>query len=314
MKKNIDILDMYIHNLEHIKSRSKYTVRNYKSDLTKFILFIEEINVSYNYAGRNIARQFLDKLSNMGYTEKSIRRITVSIKTFYTWLDRNNYALKNDPGDSILNLRYKKLSKSLPKYLTKNEISELINIKPDPSNPIQIRNYFILEILYATGIRVSELININIEDIDETNNQIRVLGKGLKERICIYGHEASIALQNYLINSRPILNKKNRDNNYLLINKYGNQLSTRGIQRITNQLGKQAGLLRKVHPHLLRHSFATHLVENNADLRIVQQLLGHESANTTQIYTAINTVSYRKAISEALNNTRKKEKSREIHN
>ena len=122
------------------------------------------------------------------------------------------------------------------------------------------------------------------------------------------------ALQNYLINSRPILNKNNRDNKYLLINKYGNQLSTRGIQRITNQLGKQAGLLRKVHPHLLRHSFATHLVENNADLRIVQQLLGHESANTTQIYTGINTVSYRKVISEALNNTRKKENSREIHN
>ena len=134
--------------------------------------------------------------------------------------------------------------------------------------------------------------------------------KGMKERICIYGEEADRSLSKYLKNARPQLMHEN-SSSALFINKMGNRISTRAIQRITSSYGKKAGSLKKIHPHLIRHSFATHLVQNNADLRIVQQLLGHTSANTTQIYTSINTIGYRPIISKALKNTRSIEKNRE---
>ncbi|MDG1990511.1 MAG: tyrosine-type recombinase/integrase [Dehalococcoidia bacterium] len=311
MHKNKPILiNEYTDYLSEIKKRSEFTIRNYKGDLTKFQNYLNENNIEILMASRSIARAFLDELSRKNYSEKSLRRITASIKTFYTWLYKNNYQLKNKAGDSILNLKYRKLPKNMPKYLTTNEIDELINSEENNLKPIEIRNQCIIELLYATGIRVSELVTIDLEDIDMINMQLRVMGKGMKERICIFGEEAAISMKRYIKESRPHLNKSN-SSDALLLNNAGNRLSTRAIQRITSQMGKQAGILKKIHPHLLRHSFATHLVQNNADLRVVQQLLGHSSANTTQIYTGINTVAYRSTITKALENTRKIEKSRE---
>jgi len=303
-------LDEYIVYLSEIKNRSKYTVRNYSNDIVKFLNFLDIENVNYLNAGRINARDFIDELSSNDYSEKSLRRITASIKSFYKWIAVNDYNLVNEPGDSILNLKYRKLPKSLPKYLTINEVSELISDDKKDSNPIETRNHCIMELLYATGVRVSELVSLNVDDIDKTNFQIRVMGKGMKERICIYGEEADRSLSKYLKNARPQLMHEN-SSSALFINKMGNRISTRAIQRITSSYGKKAGSLKKIHPHLIRHSFATHLVQNNADLRIVQQLLGHTSANTTQIYTSINTIGYRPIISKALKNTRSIEKNRE---
>ncbi|MAX11195.1 MAG: recombinase XerC [Chloroflexi bacterium] len=303
-------LDEYIVYLSEIKNRSKYTTRNYANDIMKFLHFLERNNINYLNAGRINARDFIEELSSNDYSEKSLRRITASIKSFYKWIAINDYNLLNKPGDSILNLKYRKLPKSLPKYLTINEVNELISDDDKESNPIETRNHCIMELLYATGVRVSELVSLNLNDIDKSNFQIRVMGKGMKERICIYGEEADRCLSKYLKNARPQLLQKNSPN-ALFINKMGNRISTRAIQRITSNFGKKAGSLKKIHPHLIRHSFATHLVQNNADLRIVQQLLGHTSANTTQIYTSINTIGYRPIISKALKNTRSIEKNRE---
>ena len=303
-------LDEYIVYLSEIKNRSMYTVRNYSNDIVKFLNFLEIENINYLNAGRVNARDFIDELSSNDYSEKSLRRITASIKSFYKWIAVNDYNLVNEPGDSILNLKYRKLPKSLPKYLTINEVSELISDDTKESNPIETRNHCIMELLYATGVRVSELVSLDVNDIDKINFQIRVMGKGMKERICIYGEEADRSLSKYLKNARPQLMHEN-NSSALFINKMGNRISTRAIQRITSNYGKKAGSLKKIHPHLIRHSFATHLVQNNADLRIVQQLLGHTSANTTQIYTSINTIGYRPIISKALKNTRSIEKNRE---
>tara|TARA_B110000014_G_scaffold263215_1_gene259234 strand:- start:4443 stop:5375 length:933 start_codon:yes stop_codon:yes gene_type:complete len=303
-------LDEYIVYLSEIKNRSMYTVRNYSNDIVKFLNFLDIENINYLNAGRVNARDFIDELSSNDYSEKSLRRITASIKSFYKWIAVNDYNLVNEPGDSILNLKYRKLPKSLPKYLTINEVSELISDDTKESNPIETRNHCIMELLYATGVRVSELVSLDVNDIDKINFQIRVMGKGMKERICIYGEEADRSLSKYLKNARPQLMHEN-NSSALFINKMGNRISTRAIQRITSNYGKKAGSLKKIHPHLIRHSFATHLVQNNADLRIVQQLLGHTSANTTQIYTSINTIGYRPIISKALKNTRSIEKNRE---
>ena len=303
-------LDEYIVYLSEVKKRSKYTIRNYAHDIIKFLTFLNTEEIHYLSAGRIDAREFVDSLSANNYSEKSLRRITASIKSFYKWLEINGYNLLSEPGDSIHNLKYRKLPKSLPKYLTVNEVNELISDDIEESNPIEIRNHCIMELLYATGVRVSEIVSLNLDDIDKTNLQIRVMGKGMKERICIYGEEAEKSLSKYLKDARPHLESENRSD-ALFINKMGNRISTRAIQRITNNYGKKTGSLKKIHPHLIRHSFATHLVQNNADLRIVQQLLGHTSANTTQIYTSINTIGYRPIISKALKNTRSIEKNRE---
>ena len=307
---NNKALDEYIVYLSEIKNRSKYTIRNYANDIVKFLHFLERGNINYLNAGRINARDFIEELSSNNYSEKSLRRITASIKSFYKWIAINGYNLLNKPGDSILNLKYRKLPNSLPKYLTINEVSELISDDTKESNPIETRNHCIMELLYATGVRVSELVSLNLNDIDKSNFQIRVMGKGMKERICIYGEEADRSLSKYLKKARPQLLQEN-SSNALFINKMGNRISTRAIQRITSNFGKKAGSLKKIHPHLIRHSFATHLVQNNVDLRIVQQLLGHTSANTTQIYTSINTIGYRPIISKALKNTRSIEKNRE---
>ncbi len=310
-KKEAELLDRYKVYLTEIKKRSPFTIRNYEGDLKKFQNYLNENNTEILKAGRSISRAFLDKLSGGGYSEKSLRRITASIKTFYTWLYKNDYQIKNNLGDSILNLKYRKLPKNMPKYLTINEIDELISSDKENISPIEIRNNCIIELLYATGIRVSELVTIDLEDIDNVNMQLRVMGKGMKERICIFGEEAALSIKKYIKDSRPHLKHGNISTYALFLNNSGNRISTRAIQRITSQAGKQSGILKKIHPHLLRHSFATHLIQNNADLRVVQQLLGHSSANTTQIYTSINTVAYRSTITKALENTRKIEKSRE---
>ena len=221
MHKNKPILiNEYTDYLSEIKKRSEFTIRNYKGDLTKFQNYLNENNIEILMASRSIARAFLDELSRKNYSEKSLRRITASIKTFYTWLYKNNYQLKNKAGDSILNLKYRKLPKNMPKYLTTNEIDELINSEENNLKPIEIRNQCIIELLYATGIRVSELVTIDLEDIDMINMQLRVMGKGMKERICIFGEEAAISMKRYIKESRPHLNKSN-SSDALLLNMQG---------------------------------------------------------------------------------------------
>ena len=184
----------------------------------------------------------------------------------------------------------------LPKFLSDKEMDKIFEVSTD-NNSIEERDRLIIELLYATGLRVSELVNIKIKDIDMNNKTIKVLGKGSKERIVLYNNHTKDALSKYLSNGYHELNKKN--NNYLILNKNGDKLSDRYVRNIINKLVRKAGLNIKISPHTIRHTFATDMLEEGADLVTVKELLGHESLNTTSIYTHITNEQIKKTYNMA---------------
>ena len=200
---------------------------------------------------------------------------------FYKYLEIHNI-IDYNPFKSIRN---PKKEKKLPNFLQYEELETIINsIKLD--NPLNIRNRLIIELLYASGIRVSELVNLKISDIDFNKREIRVLGKGSKERITFYGDYCEEILNLYLDSAREELLQDNK-NDYLILNKYGNKITSRGIEGIINKLIDELSIKHHISPHVLRHTFATDLLNNGADLKSVQELLGHSSLSTTEIYTHI---------------------------
>jgi integrase/recombinase XerC len=201
----------------------------------------------------------------------------------------------------MLRLRTPKAAKRLPRVLQQTDVDKLLNsIVGDDAGAI--RNRAVLELLYATGIRVSEVTSIDVRDIDMNLMQVYVTGKGNKERICLFGEPAWMALSRYFEDARPLLVKDMQTACFL--NRFGQRLSQRSVQRLVSNAGIQVGIKTNVHPHLLRHSFATHLVERGADIRVVQHLLGHSSPDTTQIYTALSGSSDSEEIQTALENAR----------
>ncbi len=190
--------------------------------------------------------------------------------------------IKKNPCDGI---KSPKLAHTLPNYLTEEEINKLLDIRL--TKPIDYRNKAMLEVLYATGTRISELINLELNHIDFDECIIRVVGKGKKERIIPLGHTALESLQNYIINYREFLVKESTTN-YVFLNKNGTKISRQGFFKILKSLAKHAGIEKEISPHILRHTFATHLLNNGADLRVIQELLGHENLETTEIYSHIS--------------------------
>ena len=244
---------------------------------------------------------YLRAVKESGVSPASIRRIAVTIRGFYTWLDSSGRTLTPSKGQSILSLRTPKNPKRLPHLLEQPDIDVLMTRLPG-NEPTNIRDRAIIELLYATGVRVSELVGLDTRDIDFNQMQIRVIGKGSKERICLFGLPAKEALQNYLENGRATLVSGGEAAFFL--NRFGKRLSQRSVQRLVKSAGIKVGLSLSIHPHLLRHSFATHLVESGADIRLVQHLLGHSSPDTTQIYTALSKRSSGEEISSALSRAR----------
>lgn len=277
-------LDAYLAHLAEVKRRSPHTVRNYRTDLADFLAFLEEMRRDYRDAGREDGRAYLGALRIRDLSEASVRRRATTIAGFYRWLDREGYELQARPGDSMLRLRYPKVTKRLPRYLSQEDAGSLVEA-PDDDSPLGLRDRAILELLYGAGLRVSELVGLDTSDVDLANRQVRVLGKGGSERVSLFGDLAAAAVRRYLEAGRPELAAGAEA--ALLLNRSGGRLSARSVQTIVRRMGMQAGIAQRVHPHLLRHSFATHMLEGDADLRVVQHLLGHASADTTQIYTAV---------------------------
>lgn len=215
------------------------------------------------------------------YKSKTIARHVSSLKSFYKYLFRQEI-IKENP---MILISIPKVEKTLPKYLNVNNLETLLNI-PNQNEPLGLRNALIMEMLYSTGVRVSELVNIKITDIDFNNRRILILGKGNKERYVLYSKVCAKLLNDYLNKSRDTLLKENTD--YLLLNKNGTKLSDRGIRLIIDNIVKASSLKLKISPHTLRHTFATHLLNNGADLKTVQELLGHENISTTGIYTHVS--------------------------
>lgn len=280
---NMNNLDKYIDYLLYEKAYSKHTILNYKDDILEYLDFLKLEELEYENIVYEDLRYYLvylkDKKKN---SNSSIDRKISALRGFYKYLV-NLKILEVNPFDIVSG---PKKEKKLPRYFEYNELEELFD-SVDISSIIGRRDRLILELLYATGVRVSEMVEIKVSDIDISNRNINIIGKGNKERIVKFGEYCLDAINDYLDNSYNKLNINNI--NYLFLNSRGSKLTDRGVRYILDNLIKKTSLNKKISPHMLRHSFATHLLNNGADLLTVQKLLGHESIKATQVYTHVST-------------------------
>ncbi|MDR4506313.1 MAG: tyrosine recombinase XerC [Candidatus Scalindua sp.] len=272
----------FIRKLEHEKSSSVHTLRAYEKDLSQFDSFLmEEKSEGLRQVNHLMLRKYLAVLRKYNYSKTTVARKLAALRSFFKFL---NYEGMLD-SNPIETLRIPKQSKKLPNFLAIHDVDILINT-PDTSNPMGLRDKAILETLYSTGMRVSELVKLNEEDIDLSGGMVKVQGKGKKERLVPIGGYAVKAIQEYL---RTKKKKRSYQSTPLFLNKYGDRLTSRSIGRSLDKYVKVSGVNSGTSPHTLRHSFATHLLDKGADLRSVQELLGHSNLSTTQIYTHITT-------------------------
>ncbi len=301
-------LERYLDELRSVRRRSPLTIRNYRRDLAGFLAFLAARGVEFDRAGRELAREYLGALRAEDVAQASVKRVASTIRAFYGWLEREGELPAGTPGDSILRLRFPKAPRLLPHFLSEQEADDLV-AAPGDATPRGLRDRALLELLYGAGLRVSEAASLDSADLDLTNRQLQVIGKGERPRVCLFGEPARRALREYLDRGRPELAQGAEA--ALFLNRSGGRLSVRSIQTIVRRAGTEAAIRQRVHPHLLRHSFATHMLEHDADLRIVQQLLGHASADTTQIYTAVTSSRQQAIVSTALARARDVEQARD---
>ena len=269
------------------KNFSEHTLSAYCSDIVSYILWLNgESCVNVNF---DKLREYLHFIQRFDYKKTTVARKTASIRTFYKFLFREKY-IDSNPA---ISLSAPKRPKPLPKFLTPDEVEQILNnVKID--TPAGFRNRVILELLWATGMRVSELSNLNFGDINLEENEIRVFGKGAKERIVLMSDRAKNYLQQYINSARALIvapeykTPDQSDNSPLFINNTGYRLQNKTIRKAINDTVEKIELPKKVTPHVFRHSFATKLIENGADLRVVQELLGHAGISNTQIYTHVS--------------------------
>ena len=277
------MLDSYLDYLLYQKSYSKYTVNSYKADIIEFLNYCKKECIDYEKIEYSDTRLYLMYLKDArGDNNSSINRKLSSLRGFYKYLVNKNIIENN----VFALLNGQKKSKKLPRYFEYNELEELFKV-PDTSKAIGQRDLLILEMLYATGVRVGELVNIKLKDINKSDRKILIFGKGSKERNVEYGEYCEDILNKYIKEGRPSLLKK--ENQYLFLNHLGDKLTERGVRYILNDLIKKTTITKNISPHMLRHSFATHLLNEGCDLLSVQKLLGHESISATQVYTHVTT-------------------------
>jgi integrase/recombinase XerD len=274
----------YLHFLRLEKSVSENTYTSYKTDLERYCAFLEDNNLSSAAKVTTAhASRFVQSLSTTGLSPQSIARAVSAIRGFHRFLIGEDLA--ND--DPTQNLESPKRAKSLPEVLSLAEVNAILE-QTDNRTPLGIRDRAILEVLYATGIRVSELINLKQSNLLFDEELIMVFGKGSKERLVPIGRSAREWVTTYQHETRLHIAKPQRSHDYLFLNARGGRITRRSIWSIVSKYAKKAGIKREVHPHTFRHSFATHLLEGGADLRAVQEMLGHADIATTQIYTHID--------------------------
>jgi len=299
-----EVFNKYVNYLEAERNVSPYTVRNYTTDLLDFFRFLKAKGIdSLRDVDKPVLRNYLSHLMEQGLVKASIARKLSAIRSFYRYLLREGMV----PTSPVATTSSPKLDRRLPSFLTIEEVERLLEA-PDLSKPDGLRDRALMELLYASGLRVSELVNLNLEPVNLNTNEIRVLGKGAKERVVLIGKPAAEALSIYLSQGRPELLGRKLSNT-LFLNRYGERLIERGVQRILEKYANIAGIDKRVHPHLLRHTFATHLLDGGADLRVVQELLGHADLSSTQIYTHVTKSQARKVYLSA--HPRAQEKSNE---
>jgi integrase/recombinase XerC len=290
---NTDIIETFINYLRSEKGYSDHTIRNYRIDLKQFLDFLNEKGRLAGEKKRSPDLESIDFLTIRGYLGNLFgryRRTTIArklstLRSFFHFLERRGIGSGNPAAD----ISTPRQGKYIPVYLPVDEMFRLLEA-PDKEKPLGLRDLAILEVFYSSGIRVSELAGLNFSNIDFEQRLVRVLGKGNKERIVPIGKSALRAIENYIEATRPLRKKNLSDiqDAPLFINYRGGRLTTRSISRIIKKYGKDCGLMTEITPHSLRHTFATHLMDGGADLRSVQELLGHVSLSTTQKYTHVS--------------------------
>lgn len=277
------VLEDFFHFLQIERGLAENTLKSYRRDLEQYIQYIDK--VSQKSSCESIVRSdiigFLHMLKDDGKSSSTIARCISSIRSFHQYLIREQIA-SHDPS---LHIEIPRKHRELPDILSTTEIDQLLSIKE--TTPLAIRNKAMLELIYATGLRVTELITLKVSDLHLTMGFVRCLGKGSKERIVPLGDLAKEAIENYLQHARGELVKRGNDENILFVNQHGRPLTRQGFWKILKKIARDNGLKKTITPHTLRHSFATHLLENGADLRSVQEMLGHADISTTQIYTHV---------------------------
>lgn len=284
MDKFEDYKKQFISYLKIEKNASPLTIDFYQKDIDLFFDFLQREGItSFEFIDQRIARTFLTDLYNTQLSRRSVSRKISALRSFYKFLQRENITQTNP--FSLISLP--KSTESIPDFLYEEELSKLFSVS-DLTKPLGQRDQTIIEVLYGTGIRVSEAQGLKLNDIDFEIGSMYVRGKGNKDRYVLFGHFADNALQNYINEGRSkLLKVSNNATKSVFLNARGNPLTVRGIRLILNKMVEKAALTVKVNPHKLRHTFATHMLNQGADLRTVQELLGHENLSSTQIYTHV---------------------------
>lgn len=273
---NEKYIEEFIDYLRFEKKYSENTISSYKRDLNKLNSYLKK---DFTKLTKADIQKYIQNLSK-NESSNTISRTISSLKSFYNFLEINKYTNTN-PLTTIIS---PKTARKLPKVLSEEEVNKLLDI--NLNNDFDYRNKAMLELMYSSGLRVSELINLTVNDVDLKNSLVRIFGKGSKERIVPLNDYATEALNNYILYHRPKLFKQ-KESNYLFLNNHGNQMTRQGFFKTLKKITKEKGIKSELSPHTLRHSFATHLLKYGADLRSIQELLGHSDISTTQIYTHI---------------------------
>jgi len=278
-------IENFLNYLRNEKNYSEHTLKNYENDLKQFFQFLSQQKIEdLKRVDHILIRSFLASLYEQNYEKKSIARKLACLKSFFKYLLKNNF-IDDNPADYVSS---PKIPKKLPNFLYEDNIKNIIEFFNQPDDFEKSRERAILETLYSTGIRVSELVNLNLKDINLEAGTAIVFGKGKKERIVPLGSKCIEALKIFIKQRNQLLNKLNKTEKALFINKNGNRLTDRGIRYIFDKHIKKLAEIEKVSPHTIRHTFATHMLNNGCDIRIVQEILGHSNLSTTQIYTHIS--------------------------
>jgi integrase/recombinase XerC len=276
-------LDRFVTYLVNERNASPYTVKNYSGEIAEFIAFAKQEGVTQlEQIDRNVLRLYLVWLAAENKARGSIARRLSELRSFGKYLVRQG-VLKINVFDVV---SAPSRDERLPEYLEQDEAKALVTA-PDTSTPAGLRDRAILEVMYAAGLRVSELVGLNVDNVDLARGQVRVWGKGGKERVALLGQPAVNAVRAYLGEGRPQLVTRASSQALFVNQRGGGRLTDRAVRMVLIKQAKRADVEGRIHPHLLRHTFATHLLDGGADLRVVQELLGHADLATTQIYTHV---------------------------
>ena len=273
------MIEEYTKNLKEflkIKSYSNHTILSYERDINEFFIFLNGQKIKLNQINSGLGSQWLISLRKKGLSNRSIHRKISSVRNFFRYLQKNKHLEQN----IFEGIRVPKIEEKLPKILSLEDVDKLLSFQP--KSKYDFRDKAFLELLYSSGLRVSEAVNVTMKSFEANFSFLKVLGKGRKERLVPVGDFAIKAINDWL-NNRGLV----EDQNILFTNKYGKKITVRAMQQRLEKISLSLGM-QSIHPHMLRHSFATHMLESSGDLRSIQEMLGHSSLSTTQIYTKLN--------------------------